>query len=329
MGFSACLLSGLVFVGLIGGGGGPNAYTGRSASEIYDFSQEPFVYVGPNTALEPGIFYYSVLELPKSYLPYEADVMSSPIDNLPSALQYPRLHLGYATIVPNSTVATDQLKRRTTTSLPGHTTIMVNAMGWDIDLLLDALNSGALAAGKGRFIGGGFMIANQTVIWDPVLSVKSAGEIEGNVDPWRRYRKGFFSWGTVGRPTLNPLVPYTQSKQSWWHTSAHDYNYIPYEYLATMMEAIVMRANMPMRIVTDPTISPYNENIAKYPNRNPVQWRRLKEFLASNSTRLGSVTRTIDGVNRTTSEVNSSLPSMYDLVEGANQKLYSSWGCEL
>jgi hypothetical protein len=117
----------------------------------------------------------------------------------------PRLSLGYAATPENGV-------RRTSTALPGHTTLMARTAGYKtvdevvVDVLKGELDSG-------RFGGGGFMVTDTHVIMNPYYSLKSAGALESSLgydvavkygDQYHLPPLGFFEPTTINPNLVRP-----------------------------------------------------------------------------------------------------------------------------
>jgi hypothetical protein len=97
----------------------------------------------------------------------------------------PRLSLGYAVSSDNSELSSHQGMRRTTSALPGHTTLMAHAVGFRTvnEFIREAASNRANSGNwsRGRHGGGGFVVTEHSVIINPLYSFKSGGVLEDSL----------------------------------------------------------------------------------------------------------------------------------------------------
>lgn len=227
------------------------------------YDHEPFVFLGPNDPIPERRFIYAVLVLPRHMLPNDGNfVIPAPLDDeLPPINQVPQLLLGYPTAVPSQQEFTDQIHRRTTTIFSGHTTTFANYMNWSPNQLINKLVTNQLAFGTGRMVGGGFMIIDGVVRWDPFNSAKSYGQLEDDIDPL--VISGNLPKGN-GHVTMNPLLPRKIETRFDQRLMEKFPGFIPRQYIREMMFAIAERTNMPISIERKKALSPFPLNPAKY-----------------------------------------------------------------
>jgi len=134
--------------------------------------------------------------------------------------------------------------RRTQTTLPGHTHLMMETMKWDHRAFAHAFKKGKL----GKFIGGGFVESENFVHIHPINSFKSAGQLEDAAIAELDLADAI--WHHGHDVTMNPLVPAKRADRSFGavHAGAHlvPTAQMPKSYMQDFLRAISLKAGKPL-----------------------------------------------------------------------------------